>query len=297
MNTMKAYTTMARRELWEHRSLWLVQLVVAGILLLATLWGMGALIWSHAHGFLQGNSAVSMGDAQASVIAGAVVFNFALVLTACFYLMDCLYSDRKDRSVMFWRSMPVSDTAMVLSKLFTAMVTAPAIAFVVVVGFEIAAGLIVGAAGAVTGIGLLSNYHAAAVLLGWFTLAVAFLVQSLWLLPYYGWFLLCSAWARKLPLAWTVMVPLAMMLAELVVFHTHYISKMILGHLARWFGMLHSNQAEFVVGQSGIDQHGQLMTLSSVLSYLVRPEMWIGVIIGVVFTIGAVWLRRNRSEI
>lgn len=296
MNTMKAYVTLAKRELWEHRSLWIVQLVVAGILLLATLWGMGALIWSRVHGLLhEGN--ISSGDAYSSVIAGAVVFNIALVLVASFYLMDSLYSDRKDRSVLFWRSMPVSDTAMVLSKLFTAMVTAPAIAFVAILSFEIVAGFLVGITGAIVGLGLFSHFNLAGIMLGWITLIIAFLVQSLWLLPYYGWFLLCSAWARKLPLAWTVLVPLAVMLAELVVFRTHYMSNIIFGHLGRWFGMLHVDHEVIIVGKSAIGSHDRFMTLASVFGYLARPEMWIGVAIGAVFVIGAIWLRRNRSEI
>jgi len=300
MSAVKTCVALAKRELWENRSLWIVQLVIAAALMLTILWGMGALIWARLSGFLVNHTGdINMANVHSAVIGGAVLFNVALVLLAWFYLMDALYADRKDRSVLFWRSLPVSDTATVLSKLFTAMVTAPAIAFMVIVGFEIVAGLLMGLGGALTGLNLFAQiFHPDGIIIAWITLAFAFIVQSLWLMPYYGWFLLCSAWAKKLPLAWTVLVPLGAFAVEGIVLHSHYLWDIIVGHLGRWFTMLGSKgiAVETLQGKT-FEHHGELMTIGSVADYLMHPEIWIGVVVGAIFVAGAIWLRRHRSEI
>lgn len=301
MKSLKYHAALTRRELWEHRSLWLVPAIIAGIMLLIVLWGAAALIWAGANGVVithQGDN--RPGGISDAVIGAAVPFNVALVLLVLFYLLDALYADRRDRSVLFWRSLPVSDTATVLSKLFTAMAVAPAIAFAAILAYEIVGGLVIGAGGLIAGINLFAElFRPGEILLAWLTLALAFLVQSLWLAPYYGWCLLCSAWAKKLPLAWAVLVPLGAMALEGIALHTHYLADGIFGHFVRWFGLLRGREG-YLTGalESGraFAPHGVLMSFATVAGYLLRPELWIGVIIGAVFVAGAVWLRRNRSE-
>ncbi|HKT31411.1 MAG TPA: hypothetical protein VJS89_02820 [Gammaproteobacteria bacterium] len=309
MNAIRPYWTLAKREVWEHKSLWIVPIVVACLVVLGSLYGGVALIVAAHQGVISVNnfgtvSADARGGLHVAMLAMAGIFNVVMLFMVWFYLMDSLYADRKDRSVLFWRSMPVSDNATVLSKLFTGMVTAPAFMFVLVVITEIVAGIIFTIASGIIGVNLLHEaFYPGTIILTWIVLAFALIQQSLWLLPYWGWFLLCSAWAKKLVLAWAVLIPLGAILIELIVFRTHYLSDGILGHIGRGLMLFgsHSKHGSELSFQGGAHMFGPpgdaVVTLGSVAHMFALPEMWIGVGIGIIFILGAIWLRRHRSEI
>ena len=102
--------------------------------------------------------------------------------------MDSLHADRKDRSILFWRSLPLSDATTVLSKLFTGMVTAPALMLAAVIVTEIITGILFIIALSLAGVNILPLvFQPGTIVLAWITLAFALIVQSLWLLPFYGW--------------------------------------------------------------------------------------------------------------
>lgn len=310
MNVVRPYWLMVKREVWEHRSFWIVPVVIGCLAIVGTVYGAGALFVAARHGMvnLEGHIFDSnhIDALRMFIIGSAGLFNIAMVLMVSFYLMDCLYADRKDRSILFWRSMPLSDTSAVLFKLFTAMVTAPALMLVVVVMTEIIVGVVFVTALGLMGVNLLAlAFQPGVLLISWITLAFGLVVQSLWLMPFYGWFLLCSAWSKKLPLAWTVLIPLGAIAAEGVMLHTHYLATAIFGHIGKLFTLFMSSHYSVngVTVGTGIDFggkpaiHGGLMTLGSLAHVVVLPEMWIGVVVGTIFFIGAVWLRRNHSEI
>lgn len=306
MNTaLKPYVALGKRELWEHRSFWIVQLVIVGISILLTLFAAGALIYGHYYGYLDtAEYASRLGDhgaemIRAFIIASATPFNIALVALVCFYLIDTLNADRRDRSILFWRSLPVSDTATVLSKLFTAMFTAPAIMLALFTGFLIVNGIILFIANVSIGVNPLVMLHPLATLQAILTLAWALIAQSLWLLPFYGWFMLCSAWAKRNVWGWVILIPLGIIILEGIVFQTSRFAGLIGRHILGLMGVM--------VGKSGFAIHdvpgstmpshtGHLMTLESVSWFMLQPEMWIGVVIGAAFVAGAIWLRRHRFE-
>ena len=309
MNTantaLKPYVALGKRELWEHRSFWLVQLVVAGLLTLVFIGFAITLIYAHYNGFVSVDPSGLRGSGGAQtfmklIMASTGPFNVVLIFLVSFYLIDTLTADRRDRSILFWRSLPVSDTATVLSKLFTAMVTAPAIMLVVAIAFLIVSGIIWGIAFLVIGTNPFLLFHPLSAILALLTLTWALVAQSLWLLPFYGWFMLCSAWAKRMAWGWVILIPLGIMALEGIVFQTSYFGGMIGRHIA--------GLADLLVGRGGIViradshaimpvHHAQVMTLGSVTEFMFRPEMLIGLIIGSVFVAGAVWLRHNRNEI
>lgn len=309
MNTLRPYWMLAKREVWEHKSLWIVPIVVACLAVLGSLYGGVALIVAAHQGMITiNNIGVVGGDARGglhvAMLAMASLFNVVMLFMVWFYLMDSLYADRKDRSVLFWRSMPVSDTATVLSKVFTGMVTAPAFMFVLVVIAEFIAGIIFMIAAGIVGVNLFHEaFYPGTIILTWIVLAFALIQQSLWLLPYWGWFLLCSAWAKKLVLAWAVLIPLGAILIELIVFRSHYLSDGIFGHIGRGVMLLggysaSETQTGFHGGFQMFGPPGQsVINFGSVAHMFALPEMWIGVGIGIIFILGAIWLRRHRSEI
>ncbi len=310
-NTLRAYSALAKREIWEYKSFWIVPAVIGCLAIVATLYFSGWLLFHQ--GMLNFNGDITDIDrahvVRVFIIGSAGLFNTVMLFMVCFYLMDSLYADRKDRSVLFWKSMPVSDTGTVLSKLFTGMVTAPALMLAAVIATEVVIGILFIIVCALMGVNLLPlALQPGTIILAWITLAFAFIVQSLWLVPFFGWFLLCSAWARKLVLAWAVLIPLGAMLVERLFIRTHYLSSAVFGHIAKLFTMVMSGHYSVngVTIGSGIEiggkpdagsTHVALMTLGSLVRVFAQPELWIGIAIGALFVVGAIWLRRNRSEI
>ena len=317
-NTIRAYSALVKREIWEHKSFWIVPVVIGCLRYCCTLYGCGALLVTAHQGMININSHIISprldrrchGRACIYLRQCGVIFNIVMLFMVWFYLMDSLYADRKDRSVLFWKSLPLSDTSTVLSKLFTGMVTAPALMLAaVIVNRDHHWHPVYHRCVFFSGVNLLPlAFQPGTIILAWITLAFALIVQSLWLIPFFGWFLLCSAWAKKLVLAWAVLIPLGAMIVERLFIGTHYLSNAIFGHIAKLFTMVMSGHytVNGVTIGSGIEigdksdvlaSHSPLMTIGSLAHVFAQPEMWIGIAIGAIFVFGAIWLRRNRSEI
>src|SRR5678815_2491086 len=144
MNTM---LLLVRREFWEHRSLWIAPLVWAGIIVVLSIWLFFVIIPRHAPaGVLEATHVEEMrglDDADRQELSQAlqsgkvhkvkeatVSFSFLGIaqlisaftcIVVFFYLIDCLFTERRDRSILFWKSLPLSDTQTVLSKLAIAL--------------------------------------------------------------------------------------------------------------------------------------------------------------------------------
>ena len=117
--------------------------------------------------------------------------------------------DRRDRSILFWKSLPISDRDTVLSKVFTALVLAPVVTFVIgiVTAFVIVLLTMFGAGFfGVHIVGLvLSN---PAFWIAPFQILGLLPVYALWALPTVGYLLLVSSWAKSKVFLWAVGVPL-----------------------------------------------------------------------------------------
>jgi ABC-2 type transport system permease protein len=242
------------------------------------------------------------------IAVGAPIF-VVLPVVAFFYCLSALYDDRRDRSILFWKSLPISDTATVLSKLFTVLVVAPLIA----IGVATAAALVILLFG---GIG--ASYHGinlfGAVLTNVnFYLTPLYLVAMLpvyilWALPTAGWLMLVSSWAKSKVFLWAVGVPLmaAVLLkwldfllgmsagvtinADWVI--NHVLETILLGLIpGTWFA-----EAGSALPQPGATGIPLLPMVSYSWSTLARPELWAGVVAGVAMLAGAIRLRRWRDE-
>jgi ABC-2 type transport system permease protein len=209
-----------------------------------------------------------------------------------FYLSDCLYAERKDRSILFWKSLPVSDTATVLSKLAVALVVVP-------VGMYLVAAIANLLAFAVLSLWVRGN-PVLAQFLRWDTmtwlrlnglLIVNLLVLALWYAPVAAYQLLVSAWARGSVFVWTILPPLALSLGEYAAFRTWNIGKLILGWLlfnppgGRPSGP-HRHTGGVESALSGLDGFRLFMT----------PALWIGVVVAAVLIFVTIRIRRHRDE-
>jgi ABC-2 type transport system permease protein len=216
-----------------------------------------------------------------------------------FYLLDSLYAERRDRSVLFWRSMPVSDLRSVLAKLGTALISVTAITFVATVVFQLVLlvlFLIMGASVGTHPWALLA--HPGAFLGAWLLLAYGLIVQAIWYLPYYGWTMLASSWAKKVPFLWAILVPAGVMFAELWVFHTGHFARMLLEYKLRWLQLAFNFNPVDIRSLKHMDLgNGPAVGLDNIGAILSSPSLWIGLAVAAAFVYGAIWLRRKRSEI
>ncbi|MGE5625370.1 MAG: hypothetical protein ACM3ZT_07470 [Bacillota bacterium] len=309
--TVRVNKTLIRREFWENRSLWIVPACVLG---LATLTGL-IKIAMYVSGHLAAGNGIHIvefddDDAAAAGSSGAasmvrlgalisaVPMDIIMMLVIFFYLLDSLYADRRDRSVLFWRSMPVSDFRSVLAKLATAMFAATAITLAATIAMDLLAGIfeLISETFAPHSIVLFS--HPLALIEGWAIVAYALVAQAIWFLPFFGWWMLASAWAKKTPFLWATLPPVLLGFAELVLFRTHYFWHAVRMHVVNWMVILnidpilqHEESAkQFVL-------NGEYVNLQGLGRYLASPELWIGTAIGAAFIYGAIVLRQKRSEI
>jgi ABC-2 type transport system permease protein len=123
--TRATLRTLIRRELWEHTALWLVPLIVAAALAVVT-------IFAKTIGVRVNDVSIQNVDADARIIVlnmsqmlWVAVLYVAAAIVGAFVALDCLYAERKDRSILFWKSLPVSDGLTVLSKFLVIVVVAP----------------------------------------------------------------------------------------------------------------------------------------------------------------------------
>jgi ABC-2 type transport system permease protein len=127
------------------------------------------------------------------ILGSSVFFTVVLAFVVFFYLLGALYDDRKDRSILFWKSLPASDTLTIASKLLSAMVLAPLIFWVVFILTQIVMAVI--ASIMVLSVGenpwtlFLSVVNP---LKSWGILLISYLATAIWFLPMYGWLLLVS---------------------------------------------------------------------------------------------------------
>jgi ABC-2 type transport system permease protein len=217
-----------------------------------------------------------------------------IILTAfivgVFYCLDALHGERRDRSILFWKSLPVSDRTTVLSKASIPLVVLPLLIFAIIVATQ----LIMLLSSTVV---LLGNEASVATLWArlpffqfWLALLYALLAIALWHAPIYGWLLLVSAWARRATLLWAVFPFLAVAAFEKGAFNTSHVALFLKYRLIGWF-----TQA-FVVQAHGSVRIDPLRALTPV-KLLSTPGLWVGLAFAAVFLAAAVRLRRNREPI
>ncbi len=327
------YKMLLKREFWEHKGgfLW-APLVAGGILLLLSLMGIGAgevllrKIPDRATINVEGGSfqvnGLNLSQLTANMSASELrefggVLDASLYMAATwpfivlafvvfFYCLGSLYDDRRDRSVLFWKSLPISDRDTVLSKVLSATLMAPAIATIAAVatifGSMVLYSLVV----------LLHGGNPITVLWGpasplkvIVNLLASIPVYALWALPTVGWLMLCSAWAKSKPFLWAIMIPV---FAGIFVSWFDLMQLFDLGSGWFWKNVVARSLLSVVPGGwmdvanvGDIDVDGpqaihSVVSLRTMYSVLATPQLWIGAVIGAAMIFGAIRLRRWRDE-
>ncbi len=219
-----------RRELWENRSLWIAPLTCAAFALfgfMITSIGLPKKIRTAA--------ALAPLPRHLMVVdhysMATIPIMLVAILVGVFYSVDALYGERRDRSILFWKSLPVSDLTTVLTKASIPLAVLPLIAFVVGTALQLAMLLwstVILLAGGVNPAIVWSEFHLFQEPL---ILLYGLTVLALWQAPLHGWFLLVSSWARRTPFLWAVIPLVIISVLERMVFGTAAFSAMTLGRL------------------------------------------------------------------
>jgi ABC-2 type transport system permease protein len=284
---------LIRREFWENRAIWMIPAVFGGLLLLAALFGQVSIPRLTS----QHESEEAAGAFL--VIVGAM-FYLVMGVYSTWYLMDCLYTDRKDRSILFWKSLPISDATIVLCKLLVGMLIVPLVYFAAADATALIAAFILSIrARASIGSSLWNGdvWWQAQVL--WTYVIVT---TAVWYLPVAGWLMLVSAWAKRAVMLWAVLPPLLLYILERVFFGTHMVGHIISRRLTG-LPAVSFNISKYNWTHDGgvVDNAG---TAAPSVWHLINPsgffasaETWIGVAVGIALIVVAIQLRMRRSEI
>lgn len=281
-----------RRELWENRSIYLAPLGAAGVFLIGFMISLIGLphkmrLWSSLGAMQQNHAALMRKDSVGMPydFAAGLLMVTAMIVGA-FYCLDALHGERRDRSVLFWKSLPVSDLTTVLSKAIIAIVLLPLLAFVVTFILQVIMLLLSSAVVLGSGQSVATLWTQVAL----FPMSLGLLyhlvtVHSLWHAPIYAWLLLVSAWARRLAILWAVLPLIAIGVVEKVAFNTTHFANMIGNRFAG------GPEAVTVAGKWVTDP----MTHLTPGNYLISPGLWIGLAVMALFLAAAVRLRRSRG--
>ena len=327
------FKLLLKREFWEHKGgfFW-APIVAGGIFLLLCVMGIGVgemaarNVPDHAsinvdggsfkiNGLNLGQLTEKMSGEELKQVGGAIDLSLlmsatwplmVLAFVVFFYCLGSLYDDRKDRSVLFWKSLPLSDRDTVLSKVASAAVVAPILAITAGVltmfGFLIVSSGIVMLHGG-NPLTLLWGPASPLKVAGYLIASIP--VYALWALPTIGWLMLCSSWARSKPFLWAIMIPvfagifvtwfdlMQLFNLETMWFWKNVVARSLLSVAPGTWLDVASFGPSVGDGPAAISSALGLRTTYSVL---LTPQLWIGVVAGAAMIGGAIRLRRWRDE-
>ena len=276
-----------RREFWENRFIYLAPLGVAALFLFVFL--IHSMI--HGHGGLRGLSTLASDKLHETIIGPydivAALLMGAFLLLAVFYCIETLQRERRDRSILFWKSLPVSDVTTVLTKASIPFVVLPliscAIAFVTQFLMLLVSSVVV----AGSGMSVAAYWEQVSLFQGFLLLLYHVMTAHvLWSAPVYGWLLLVSAWARRAALLWALLPPLAIGALEKLLFNT--------SHFAAFVGrFLSGSGTEAIMAPDTLPMDPG--THVTPLKFLATPGLWLGLAITAAFLAAAIRLRRCRG--
>jgi len=278
-----------RRELWENRSIYIAPLIAAAVMLFG--------FWTRAFHLPARMRAAEALDSvsQTNVLATPYAFSAALIMftgfiVAVFYCLDALHGERRDRSILFWKSLPVSDLTTVLSKFSIPFVVIPIVVFGTIVIMQLMMRVLSTIILATNGMSAAPVWNRVPLAEMTLVLLYGMATVVIWYAPIFGWLLLVSAWARRNTFLWAVFPPIAICVVEWIVFHTGHFAAM-LGHRFNSF-----RQAFDIVPDDG---SGVIIPLSQLTPgrFLSSPDLWIGLAFAAAFLAAAIQLRRYRQPI
>ncbi len=270
------------REMQEWRSIYIAPLAVAALVL------VGHLIATIGRAMSVTNLAQRGAILEEHYSFAELAIMGTTFVVAVFYCLDALHGERRDRSILFWKSLPVSDLTTVLSKAAIPLVVLPLLTFAITVLTQLIMALMNSAVLLGSGLSVATLWVQLSFPRTWLALLYHLVtVHSLWYAPIFGWLILVSAWARRAPILWAALPVLAIALVEKIAVNTT--------HFAAMLGNRMGGGAEAITMPGGSPMDS--MTHLTPGHFLASPGLWIGLAITAAFLAGAVRLRRSQGPI
>jgi ABC-2 type transport system permease protein len=275
-----------RREFWEYRALYVAPLAAAGIFLFGFIVTIGHQV-TKVRG-MSGMDAMEQRNALAGPYDMASGLMMAVgIIVGAYYALDALYGERRDRSILFWKSLPVSDLTTVLAKTVIPIILLQLLCWMIAVVLQFLMLLIQSAVMAGSGEHVSMLWAQLSPIEMWVMLLNHLItVHGLYYAPFYGWMLLVSSWARKAPVLWAALPVLALGALEKLIFNTSHFFQMLTDRLG-------GNPVVVFVKDWPADPMTQLMPGH----FLLSPGLWLGLIFTALCVAGAVRMRRYRSPL
>jgi ABC-2 type transport system permease protein len=300
---MQQFLWTVRREFWEHRALYIAPFVMAIVVLVGYL-------------FLIYNTFGKLGEQSAAAQRAVLLVPFSAAtfaimataaLTAFYYCLDALYGERRDRSILFWKSMPVSDATTVLAKLAVPLVAMIPIELSIIFLTQLAMFVASSVSLTISGDGaalLWRNFPFAKMAIG---VVYGLVTGALWYAPVYAWFLLVSGWAKRAPVLWAILPFVAAIVIERVGFGSTHVWGVVERRIFDGIDAAFTTKEAPVAAaepnskdaSAAVERLGNAsdIVVPDPAKLLANPEFWIGLAFAVVFIIAAIRLRRNRNPI
>jgi ABC-2 type transport system permease protein len=279
-----AFWWSIRRELWENRSLYIAPLIAAAVFLCGYI--VSVIRLRHRFSSLQLDTEQLREALTTRFDIAAVLIMGIAFLIGILYTIDALYGERRDRSILFWKSLPVSDLTTVLAKFSIPVVVVPMVSFAITLATQfcmlLLSSVILAGSGANIGIAWTGTpFLSDSAALFYHLLAI----HGLWYAPLYAWLLLISAWAPRLPFLWAALPPFVITGLERITFGTsHFLDLLKYRALGTGGGM--SLEHHHHSAASLIPQH-----------FLSTPGLWSGLVVAAAFLFVTVRVRRYRGPI
>jgi ABC-2 type transport system permease protein len=276
-----------RRELWENRSIYIAPLAAAALFLFGYFINLTIVRHRMHRGWTLDAAQQHEVLAMPYEIAAILVMGTAFIV-GIFYSLDALYGERRDRSILFWKSLPVSDITAVLSKVTIPLVVLPLLSFAITLVTQwvmllLSSLILLGSGLTVATLWTHSSFFYVSLMLLYHIVTV----HGLWYAPIYGWLLFVSAWAPRAPFIWAFLPPFVICGVEKLTFNTTYCLAILGNRLSG---------PEVHVPHPG-STHMDIMAALTPAQFFSEPGLWIGLAIAAAFLAAAVRLRRLRGPI
>ncbi len=292
----KRFLVLLRRELWEHRSFIRTPIILSLVILFIFITGM---LTTQTHfferisdyGMMDGQSIVSpvqLGNVEnlrhfvwiALFSSVFVPMQIVLCFIVFFYALSSLFDERRDRSILFWKSLPISNSEVVLSKVFSALITAPLITFIIVLITQLIVLILLACWGSFQlnqSVGIIWSLQLLLKTAGYdFT---GLMTTMFWVFPVLGWFWLVSSWVKRGPFLVAIFIPLCLLLIERMLFDSGYFSHLI---------------SERLTGLWAITGHA--VNPQNISYSWMSTGMWGGGLVALIFIIIATCIRSYKDD-
>jgi len=300
---------LIQRELWEHRAILIVPIVILLIEALGSLVGQVTVSTAHQTVDIALLSAANLSETQRAgainliMVAVSILFVMAMGVLTIFYALDSLYAERKDKSILFWRSMPVTDAETVVSKLATTVIVIPVVTFIAIIATQLIVLIISSVWVAAEGANAWQLIWTAVPFVdNWSSIFILLLALAIWMSPFIGWFLFVSAFTKRSPFLMAFLPFIVVPMLERIFFGTWLFGQMLLNRVpfnVPIFGgigdpeTMFDDDSEFLaLLESGVS----LLSLIDVPGFLADPDVWLGMIVCGLLSFAAIYVRRFRDE-